>query len=111
MDMETLDARQTMKIYADKVFGFETALKLLKHGFKVHRKGWNGTGMYMFYQRGYPDGIPINKNTAEATGVSEGTVCLFPPYLMMKTASVVTEFIPWIPSQGDLLAHDWALSF
>ena len=84
-------------------FGY--ALKALKEGLKVERKGWNGRGMYVVLQKGYPDGIPINKNTAEATGLPEGTVCRFLPYLMMKT--VDGAFVPWLISQTDALAEDW----
>lgn len=74
-------------------------------GQRVARAGWNGKGMYLAYQKAYPQGIPINKNTAEATGIPEGTVCKFLPYVMMKTAD--GSFVPWLCSQTDLLAEDW----
>ena len=61
--------------------------------------------MYIVLQPGYPDGIGINANTAEATGIPQGTVCVFRPYLMMFTAD--GEFVPWVASQTDLLASDW----
>lgn len=84
---------------------FGAALRALKDGDRVTRTGWNGQGMFVVYQKGYPDGIPINANTAEATGIPEGTVCYFRPYLMMKT--VDDEFVPWVISQTDALADDW----
>lgn len=84
---------------------FGTALAFLKEGDRVARKGWNGKGMYVVFQKGYPDGIAINKNTAEATGIPEGTVCMFRPYLMMRT--VDGSFVPWVASQADILAEDW----
>lgn len=87
------------------MFGFDVALQHLREGKKLQRTGWNGKGMYIVLQRGYPNGIPINKNTAEATGLSEGTVCRFLPYLMMKTAD--NSFVPWLASQTDILAEDW----
>ena len=62
------------------------------HGGKVARAGWNGKGMFLVYQKGYPDGIPINKNTADATGIPQGTVCKFLPYIMMRTAQ--GDFVP-----------------
>lgn len=86
---------------------FGTALTALKQGNKVTRAGWNGKGMYVVHQKGYPDGIPINGNTAEATGIKAGTVCRFRPYLMMLT--VDRDFVPWVASQTDLLAEDWAV--
>ena len=77
------------------------------HGMKVRRSGWNGKGMFLVYQKGYPDGIPINANTAQATGIPQGTVCRFLPYVMMRTAD--GAFVPWLCSQTDLLAEDWEL--
>jgi hypothetical protein len=85
---------------------FGGALSLLRQGRKVSRAGWNGKGMWIVLQKGYPDGIPINKNTAEATGIPEGTVIRFLPYIMMKT--VDGSFVPWLASQTDILADDWA---
>lgn len=78
------------------------------HGLKVARAGWNGKGMWLAYQKAYPDGIPINQNTADATGLPLGTVCKFLPYIMMRTAG--GEFVPWLCSQTDLLAEDWELA-
>ncbi len=84
---------------------FESALPLLRLGLLMRRSGWNGKGMYVVLQKGYPDGIPINANTAAATGMPEGTVCRFLPYLMMRTAG--GAFVPWLASQTDILANDW----
>lgn len=61
--------------------------------------------MFVVYQKGYPDGIAINANTAQATGLPEGTVCMFRPYLMLKTPD--DSFVPWVISQEDALAEDW----
>jgi hypothetical protein len=87
--------------------GFEWTLIQLRNGHKVQRSGWNGRDMYITLQKGYPEGIPINSNTAQATGIPQGTVCVFSPYVMMKTADPVPTFVPWLPSQTDLLATDW----
>jgi hypothetical protein len=84
---------------------FGQALKALRDGQRLAREGWNGKDMFVVLQAGYPDGIPINANTAEATGIPQGTVCSFRPYLMMK--AVDDSFVPWVASQTDLLAHDW----
>lgn len=83
------------------------AVSAMKRGRQVARKGWNGKNMYLCYQAGYPDGIPINQNTANATGLPVGTICKFLPYIMMKTAT--GEFVPWLCSQTDLLADDWEI--
>lgn len=86
-------------------FDFGTALRFLRDGVRVSRAGWNGKGMWLAFQKGYPDGVAINRNTAEATGIAEGTVCKFRPYLMMCTAQ--GDFVPWVASQTDILADDW----
>jgi len=86
---------------------FGQALEVLKQGKKVSRSGWNGKGMWIVHQKGYPDGIAINKNTAEATGLLEGTICKFMPYIMMFTAD--GAFVPWLASQTDLLSEDWGV--
>lgn len=88
---------------------FAWALRMLKdgHGYKLRRAGW-ADGAFVVLQKGYPDGIPINKNTAEATGMLEGTTCRFLPYLMLKTAT--RDFVPWLPNMVDILANDWELA-
>lgn len=85
---------------------FGWALTQLRQGARVTRANWNGKGMWIVHQKGYPDGIPINANTASATGIPQGTVCKFLPYLMMKTAGEDC-FVPWLASQTDMLATDW----
>lgn len=84
---------------------FSEALKSVKAGAKISRDGWNGKKMYIVFQKAYPDGIPINQNTADATGIPKDTICKFLPYLMMKTAC--DSFVPWLASQTDILANDW----
>lgn len=100
-----LGADVAVLVSPDKEKSFSHALVLLRSGCKIARSGWNGKGMWLVYQKGYPDGIPINKNTAEATGIPEGTICKFAPYIMMKTAD--NTFVPWLASQTDILATDW----
>lgn len=84
---------------------FGWALAKLRAGEHVSRSGWNGKGMSLYLQAGYPNGIPINSNTATATGLTVGTVCRFLPYLMFRT--VDGSFVPWVASQTDILATDW----
>lgn len=84
---------------------FSDALYYVKEGRKIARDSWNARGQWVVLQKGYPDGIPINGNTAEATGIPEGTVCIFRPYLMLCTAD--GSFVPWAPTVSDVLAEDW----
>lgn len=86
-------------------FGF--ALEAMKLGKKVARFGWNGTGMWAVIQNGYPEGIAINKNTADATGLELGSVQKFRPYFILYTAQ--KDFAHWVPSGSDILAEDWII--
>ncbi|AID17347.1 DUF2829 domain containing protein [Listeria phage LMTA-148] len=45
---------------------FEEILPLIKKGKKASRAGWNGKDMFVVAQKGYPEGIPANKQTADA---------------------------------------------
>ena len=84
---------------------FGLAIEAAKKGCKIARKGWNGKGLYVIYRTGYPDGIPCNKNTADAVGIPEGTLFKVRPYLQMKC--VDDSFQMWLASQSDILEEDW----
>lgn len=86
-------------------FTFGEAIRRLKNGQKVARKGWNGRGMFVVYQKGYPNGIPCNKQTAEAWDMKEGDLFVCNPYLQIK--NVNGSHSMWVPSIGDVLAEDW----
>jgi hypothetical protein len=89
----------------DNTFGW--ALSMLKAGRRVRRRAWDRANEdgYVAYLPGYPEGIPINPNTATATGLPVGTTCRFRPYLMRRTAA--GDFVPWSPTVTDVLAEDW----
>lgn len=84
---------------------FGAALGALRGGKRLTRTTWNAPGQFVVLQAGYPDGIAINANTAQATGIPQGTVCRFRPYLMLRTAD--GSFVPWQPTVSDVLAEDW----
>lgn len=84
---------------------FGLAIEAAKMGKRIARKGWNGKNMSVAYQKGYPDGIPCNKNTAEAWGMQEGELFKCRPYLQMRCAD--GTFQMWLASQSDILADDW----
>jgi len=76
--------------------GFGDAIKLLKEGKKVARRGWNGKGIFIELQ--VPD--EYSKMTH--------------PYIFIDTTGLQTDNpdapknrVPWAPSQTDLLAEDW----
>lgn len=68
---------------------FSEALRHIINGGHAARAGWNGAGQYVFAQ--YPD--KNSKMTA--------------PYLVLHNAQ--GGFLPWVPSQGDVFARDWAM--
>lgn len=92
-------------IVSSKDMTFGEALEALINGKKVCRKGWNGKGMFVIYQKGYPNGIPCNKQTAEAWGLEEGDLFKVEPYLQIRMVNGSHSM--WIPSINDCLANDW----
>lgn len=84
---------------------FGIALELCKKGAKISRNGWNGKGLFVVYQKAYPEGIPCNKNTADSWGIPEGSLFKCNPYLQINT--VDGSHSMWVPSINDCLADDW----
>lgn len=89
-------------------FRFGEALRMLKQGKRMTRKGWNGKGLFVVYQKGYPQGIPCNRQTAEAWGMNEGDLFKCEPYLQIST--VDGSHAMWVPSIRDCLADDWEIA-
>lgn len=81
--------------------GFEDALKALKEGKAVTRKGWNGSGMfaYMVPANAYP------ANTGVAKSYFGDSPVPYRAYLALKTAQ--DDVATWTPSGSDILAEDW----
>lgn len=68
---------------------FAGALGHLRAGHKIFRKNWNGPNQYLELQ------VPDEN--------SKMTL----PYIYIKT--VQDDLVPWLASQTDLLAEDWAV--
>ena len=51
---------------------FSMALNHVRNGSKIARASWENPNVFVVYQKAYPDGIPCNKQTAEAWGMNEG---------------------------------------
>ncbi|MCX4298875.1 MAG: DUF2829 domain-containing protein [Lachnospiraceae bacterium] len=83
-------------------------MELARKGVKVARESWNGKGMFIVYQKGYPQGIPCNKQTAEAWGMNEGDLFVCNPYLQIRQADGSHSM--WAPSMDDILADDWVIA-
>ena len=124
-DNRRLDIRKTQRveytlqnilsdewIYADKrncpilggvaEFSFGEAVKYMKRGMKVARKGWNGKNQYIELASGIgyvnPNGELINPDH-EAIGNKE--------IAFVGTSGVQ---LGWLASQADMLAEDWVFA-
>ena len=86
----------------EKEMNFGMALILLKEGARVARRGWNGSGMFLFLVSGSTFAV----NRAPLLGIyPEGTQINYRSHIDMKT--VDGSVVPWVASQTDLLADDW----
>ena len=92
------DESNTPVLGGEATFNFGDAIKYLKRGLKVARKGWNGKGMYLLYVPDEKWGI-IEKI---GLGIPKGNLL---PWIGLKTAN--GKFVPWQASQTDMLADDW----
>lgn len=82
------DEENTPILGGTALFNFGEAIKYLKRGMKVARKGWNGKGMY------------VQLNKARDFEFSE-----LNQFLTIK--NVKNSFDTWVPSISDLLAEDY----
>ncbi|QKE56453.1 hypothetical protein [Bacillus phage YungSlug] len=78
-------------------------LSVTDGGRKIRRESWP-KGDFVVRQKAYPNGIPCNKQTAEAYGLNEGELFKCAPYLQKMEGGVA---IMWTPDQKDLFANDW----
>lgn len=89
--------KKKKRLKAPNVMDFGEALRVLKTGGFVARRGWNGKGMYLYLDS---DSDP-----------NDGVFTLPPhyePYLVMFTAQ--KKYQPgWLASQADMLADDWII--
>ena len=83
-------------------FDFGEALRLLKQGKKVARKGWNGKGQFVYYIPA--DRYPAKTDAAKSVMDKDGKVS-YRAYLALKTAQ--GDIATWVPSISDCLAEDW----
>ena len=84
---------------------FGLAIEAMKKGHRVARAGWNGKGMFVVMQKGYPQGIYCNAQTAAAFGMKEGELFKCRPYLQLRCADGSHQM--WQPSVSDCLEEDW----
>lgn len=83
------------------VFDFGKAIKLLKEGEKLQRKGWNGKNQYIELATNIS-----YKNTDEEIINAEHDSIGNKAIAFVGTAGVQ---IGWLASQADMLAEDWKI--
>lgn len=91
------DSRNCPILGGEAIFSFGEAIKYLKRGIKVTRKGWNGKGMYLFKSPKLGCQIYSEYTGKEINDLQE--------FIVMKTAD--DNLVPWLASQTDMLAEDW----
>ena len=93
------DESNCPQLGGEAAFSFGEAIKYLKRGFKVARKGWNGKKQYIQLATG------ISYRTADDQIVN----CEHDAIGNMAVAFVGTSGVQmgWLASQADMLAEDW----
>ena len=84
-------------------FDFSEALRHLRDGAAVTRKGWNGKNMFLFWVPG--SRIVVSKGRPLAQFLPVDSVVNYQDHIDMKTAQGTV--VPWLCSQSDMLATDW----
>ena len=95
------DEKNCPLLGGESTFSFSDAIKQLKRGLKLERKGWNGKGQYVRLVD------PYNDKAFQVFEKEELDGTLY-PYFALKNSQ--NGFVPWVPSIGDLLAEDWTFA-
>lgn len=93
------DNSNTPALGGTATFSFSDAIKYLKRGLKVARKGWNGKKQY----------IELAKNISYQNAEGRIVNCNHDSIGNMAIAFVGTSGVQmgWLASQADMLADDW----
>ena len=101
-DWQVADAENCPVLGGESMFSFGDAIKYLKRGLKVKRKGWNGKNQYIQLASNIsymsPDGVVVNCNH-DAIGNKA--------IAFVGTSGVQ---MGWLASQADMLAGDWVFA-
>ncbi|EKS9798247.1 MULTISPECIES: DUF2829 domain-containing protein [Burkholderia] len=86
--------------HASGDFGF--ALNWLRHGRRVARTGWNGSGQFVYLVP--PAAYPVQTGAAKEH-FGAGSLVPYNAYFALK--GVDDRISTWVPSVTDCLAQDW----
>lgn len=98
-EWEIADEQNCPELGGEATFNFGEAIKYLKRGFKVARKGWNGKNQY----------IELASNISYVNASMEIVNCKHDAIGNQAIAFVGTSGVQmgWLASQADMLAEDW----
>ncbi|GHT59537.1 hypothetical protein FACS1894109_15650 [Spirochaetia bacterium] len=90
---------------------FGEAIDAAKNGFRITRNGWNGRGMFVYYQEGSTimEADCRNKVIRDIAAKNPNGRVDIRAHLDMFTAQGDVQ-IGWLASQSDMLAEDWELT-
>ena len=98
-EWQLVSQENTPILGGEATFSFGNAIKYLKRGLKVARKGWNGKGQYIELASGIgytnPEGDVVNPNH---NAIGNNAIAF------VGTSGVQ---LGWLASQADMLAEDW----
>jgi len=86
-------------------FVFGEAIELLKLGFKVARRGWNGEGMFILYVPGSE--VEMKENTPYWNAGLRGKIKIESHFDMYTAQGTMQP--GWVCSQADMYADDWII--
>ena len=93
---------------AKELMDFSAALVALKGGYRIQRGGWNGKGMFAFYNQGSSFPAEHARNEIMRTYLTgTNNMVRFRPSLYLCAAD--GTFGNWTPSATDILADDWSI--
>lgn len=96
------DETNCPQLGGEATFGFSDAIKYVKRGLKVARKGWNGKKQY----------IQLATDISYKSADGEIVNCEHEAIGNMAIAFIGTSGVQmgWLASQADMLAEDWVFA-
>lgn len=93
------DETNCPELGGEALFGFDNAIRYVKRGLRIARKGWNGKGQYVELA----DCISYKNNAGEVVNAEHEAIG------NKALAFVGTSGVQlgWLASQSDMLAEDW----
>ena len=91
---------KTTKIYSPNIttFGIGEAIKFLRNGHAVARRGWNGKNICLRLQK--PD---------KSSFMTQEYIYIDTTNLQSFNREAIKGRVPWVASQTDLLAEDYII--